>query len=385
MEFVTEAGLVLVPLRLDGIDRELWFVLDTGAPTMLPTALAAELGIDGGDAVAGTDGAGAKFGAIPVELPGLRVGDLHVEDVAAVVTSAELPTSLCHALDGVLGVGLAPGSGFLDRHAVQIDYAKERLVIAEPGAQLGDDGTTLPLRRSHFDAHGEEIVDTFSEVWIVAEGQRGWVTLDTGYSGDIRVSEGLFAQLGHSLDEQGVATRRGAAIEYLGGDGPDMQRESRLRSLELGRLHVTDVPVAIEPHPDAGFGAMLLGYGLLRNFTVVVDYPGGELRLTPVPGSDPSAVDPELGLGVEEVAGRIEVVTLLDGGAADRAGIQLGDEVREFGGTAVKAGDHDGLCVVQRRVDDMPDDAPVSVRVRRGERMIDVQLLRKPALAPVRR
>ena len=77
-------GLILVPVHVDGIERELTFLLDSGAPTLIDASIAEELGVGRPADLSLTDAAGGELAVTTMLLGGLRVGDLHMSDVSAV-------------------------------------------------------------------------------------------------------------------------------------------------------------------------------------------------------------------------------------------------------------------------------------------------------------
>ena len=366
-------GLVVVPVRLEGIDRPLQFVLDTGAPSVLSVAIAEELHLSGTRQLAASDAAGVDIAVESVTIPQLRIGSFAMKDVAAVVAPLPNFAILCHPIDGILGVGLAPGSGFLDRVALKIDYPRQRVVIAESGAFASEGGARLGLRRVHEEPDGRRIVGTSSEVEIVVEGKRGWASLDTGSRSIISVSASMFEKLGRSPSEDGLLARTGVVRETLSGLQYGVRREGRLRSMMMGGLELESIPVAIEDGGEADFAALLLGSEFLRNFTLVVDHPAGEARVILEPGLDPRRRKPELGFQWLEVEGKVEIVSLLVGGPAALAGLEIGDELVEISGSPLAVGDQTGQCEARRKIDAARDGA-VGIRFRRDGRELTVTL-----------
>jgi predicted aspartyl protease len=355
-------GLVVVPVRLDGIDRTLHFVLDTGAPSVISEQLAAELHLEGTEQVAASDAANVEVVVEPVVIPVLHVGSFTMERVSALIAPLPSFAILCRPIDGVLGVGLEPGSGFLDRVAVEIDYPKQRVAIASSGAFSAEDGARLPLRRSHIDERGNEVVGTSSEVELVAEGRRGWAVLDTGSRSPNSMSAALFQELGRSLGEDELHARTGVLRQTLSGLQRGVRREGRMKALRVGSLELTDVPIIIEESGAPDFSSLLLASEFLRNFRLVVDHPAGEATLVPYPGLDPRRRRAELGFEWLEVDGKVEVVSMLDDGPAARAGLRLEDELLEIAGILLTAGDKPGQCDARQRIRTVTEAIPIRAR-----------------------
>lgn len=380
------SGFVMVQVHLDGVERELTFVIDSGAPTVLDASIAEELGVARPADRSLTDAAGGDVPVASLVLEGVRVGDLYMPRVSAF--AAELPPfpSLCTRIDGFLGVGADDGTGFLDRTAIEIDYAAEKIVLAPSGDDLSPGGTVVRVRRRDLPPDPTVVyTSTFAEVEI--EGRHRWVILDTGNAGAVDLSPGFFTALGRSFDEPGLVTRRGALSQTATGVNSGMAYETRLDSLRLGDLDLHGVPIRVDRvdqaivAPDA-HGMVLLGYELLRNFRVVLDLEGGFARFIAVPGTDPAAVDPDFGFSWLDVDGKVVVTTLVTGGPAERAGMELHDEIVAIDGTALRHDDPAGQCAARRAIADVA--RPLSIRVRRDDVERDVSL-RAESLLPMHR
>ncbi len=380
---VIRRGLVLVPVHVDGVDRELTFLLDFGAPTLVDAAVAEELGSSRPADRALVDGAGHDVPVSAFDVEGLRVGTLHMPHVSAFV--AELPRFpfLCARLDGILGVGAGEAAGFLDRTAIEIDYPGSKIVLAPSGDDLTLGGARVRVRRRDIPPDPTTVYTAaFAEVEI--DGRHRWAILDTGNSGEVDVSRGFFAALGRSFDEPGLVTRRGALSQTAASVQSGVSYETRLDSLRLGGLELRGVPITVERHDDAivapdPHGRVMLGYHLLRNFRVVMDLGAGFARFVPVAGADPSASDRMLGFSWLEREGKVVVTTLVTRGPADRAGIELDDELLAFDGAPMRPGDVEGQCAIRRASEQLGDEAH-SIRVRHDGVERDVVLHAEPLL-----
>lgn len=380
-------GLVLVPVRVDGIARELTMILDTGAPTVLRTSVAEELGLVRPTNAALVDASGNEIAAASITLPGVRVGALQLMRVAAFATDLPAFDELCVPIDGVLGVGREPGTGFLDRTAVEIDYAGERVVFASSGDALTPGGARVRVRHRDVAPDGTSTGATATRAEVELDGRRLWVTLDTGNSGPIDVSPSLFVALGRSFSEPGLVTRHGALSQSAGGVQMGVSYETRMRSLKLGEVELRSVPMTVERADGEIVGAepdyeVLLGAQLLRNFRLVLDLRAGFARFVPVPGADPSASAAGLGFAWREVDGALRVITMVTGGPAERAGVALLDEVVAIGGTPLRPGDSAGQCAA-RAIMDTLGDAELAIRVRRDGVEREVLLRAERVLPPV--
>ncbi|MBC8071947.1 MAG: aspartyl protease family protein [Deltaproteobacteria bacterium] len=383
---VVRGGLVLVPVRLDGLDRELTMVLDTGAPTVLRTEIARELGLTMSATSGLEDAAGARLASTAIELPGVQVGAFQMRRVSAF--AAELPdfAEQCVQIDGFLGVGAERGSGFLDRTAIEIDYAGQTIALARSGDTLAPGGSTVRVQRHELTLDGASVVmPALAEIEL--GGRRLWAILDTGNNGSISMTPGVFESLGRSFDEPALVQRTGALSQTAMGVRLGVSYEGRLDALGLGDMTVRGVPITVERGDGSGaepIGArrILLGYHLLRNFRVVLDIAGGFARLVPVAGADPSAGARGLGFSWRDVEGKISVVTLVVGGPAARAGIAVGDELVAVDDVVLRTGDRAGQCEA-REVIEAAGDRMLGIRVRHGSAEQLVSLRAEPVLPTI--
>lgn len=376
-------GLVLVPVRINGLERRLTFILDTGAPTVLRKQLADELGLTTSNNSTLQDAAGAELASASIELESVQVGELVMRHVAAF--AAELPSlaETCVQIDGVLGVGAVRGTGFLDRTAIEIDYGESTLALAPTAAELTPGGSIVKVQRHELMPDGSSVVTTpIADVAI--DGKRHWVLLDTGNTGSVDVSPGFFVDLGRSFDEPGLVTRTGSLSQTATTVLSGVSYETRFETLGLGDSTLRGVPITVEradpPHPEPpGARRVLLGYQLLRNFRLVLDVAGGVARFVPIPGTDPSDATRNLGFSWRDRDGKIVVVTMVTGGPAARAGVVLGDELVAVDGAPVVSGDPRGQCAVRDAID-AAGERTMTIRVRHEGAERDVELRAEPVL-----
>ena len=263
---------VYVPVRAG--NRDLWFLLDTGAGiTLLNQRVARELKLPLGATfpIRGA-GAGELTGAM-LELP-LRVlpaGDEALAlDVAATMPLDHLEPYEGRAIDGVLG------RNFLERHVVRIDYADRRLALFDTQAfAYSGGGTRVPFTLKVGHPHITASVQLtsgrrVSGDFIVDVGSSLSVSLTKPFARAHGVAEGL---------AQAVAVQAGRGV---GG-------AARVQLGRASALHIGDLTV---PHPlvalfgdDAGvmstgeFFDGNLGGALLREFAVTLDYSRSEMIL----------------------------------------------------------------------------------------------------------
>src|SRR6266480_4068095 len=258
--------LILLPVRVN--DRGPFdFILDTGAGTSL---LSSELAKQLETKVIGSkegQSAGGKVSVSLAKVESLAVGETKLHDVdVGVVDLAQIGKTVGAKIDGDLGYN------FLKHFRVTIDYRDCEIRFDDPKRveSFGRSAKTeVPIRLAS-PAKPLLLVD------VNANGRGPFqFAVDTGTSTSA-ISPEFAKQLGLKASPVGPLTTGGAQVNVTAGT---------LESFQVGRAGIDDLVVVV-----ADFFSMLsqavgvrldgiVGYNFLRNFRVVIDYPGEKLRL----------------------------------------------------------------------------------------------------------
>lgn len=258
--------LILVPVQIN--DRGPFeFILDTGAGTsLLSSDLAKQLAVK----IIGSKEGQSAGGKVSVSLAkiesisvgGTRIGNLDV----GIVDLAQIGRTIGAKIDGDLGYN------FLRHFRVTIDYRDSVLRLDDPkrvetvarGAQA-----ETPIRLAN-PAKPLILVD------VHANGRGPFqFAIDTGTS-TTAITHELAKELGVSTLPVGPGTTGGTAVDFHAGS---------LRSFQLGGARIDNMAVVVADFFEmlsAAVGAKLdgiVGYNFLRNYKVVIDYPGESLTL----------------------------------------------------------------------------------------------------------
>lgn len=258
--------LILLPVRVNG-RGPFEFILDTGAGTsLLSSELAAQLAVK---IIGSKDGqsAGGKVAVSLAKVDSLAVAETKVEDVdVGIVDLSQIGKTVGAQIDGDLGYN------FLKHFRVTIDYRECEIRFEDPkrvesfarGAQ-----TEVSMRLAG-PAKPLILVD------VHANGCGPFqFAIDTGTS-TTAIAPELAQQLGLKTSPVGAGTTGGAPVDFHAGS---------LQSFQLGGARIDNMPVVVADFftmLNAAIGAKLdgiVGYNFLRNYKVVVDYPGERLTL----------------------------------------------------------------------------------------------------------
>ncbi len=239
------------------------FVLDTGAAlSIVPEELAAGLAIRNIERKEAL-GAGGKRISISVgEATSMSVGGAEVQNARI---------GILETLPRCVGQGVI-GYDFLRHYVVTIDYRNHTLSLEAPAEHAVDDQSaraSMPLELARPDR-------PVILVRVVLNGDRtGQFILDTGASQSV-ISPDLAGRLG--MKNMHTDT-------IIGAGGAVPSRAAALKSLRIGNSLLDEVAVIVadifSPLNEA-VGARIdgiIGYNVLAKFRLIIDYPGGRLRL----------------------------------------------------------------------------------------------------------
>jgi predicted aspartyl protease len=258
--------LILLPVHVNN-HGPFEFILDTGAGTsLLSSELAKQLAVK---IIGSKEGqsAGGKVAVSLAKIDSLAVGETKLGEVdVGVVDLAHIGRTVGAKIDGDLGYN------FLKHFRVTINYRDCELRLDDPkrvetfarGAQ-----TEIPIRLAN-PAKPLILVDVHAN-----GGGPFQFAIDTGTS-TTAITPELAKQLEITTSPVGAGTTGGAAVDFHAG---------LLQSFQLGGAKIDDMAVVVADFftmLSAAVGAKLVGivgYNFLRNYKVVIDYPGEALTL----------------------------------------------------------------------------------------------------------
>jgi hypothetical protein len=233
------------------------------------------------------------------------------------------------------------------------------------GAPPPEDGAEVPLLLRGasslcYDDRCFEYGDHRALATIELDGVEATALIDTGTE-FITISESLAERL--PRDNPRMKMR---ALELL-----DRVGMIRVRRTQLGEASVKDAAVLIVPR-SALFTRLsletgthieaLLGTSYLRRFATTFDLEARKLELRELEGYSFEERTIGLGLGLQPRDGCYFVHQMIENGAAEQAGVRLGDCLTRILGFAP------GEASVEAELEGLPEGASVEVVVRREDR-----------------
>ncbi len=333
------------------------FLFDTGATDSVTTGLAQRLGLRAeGQAEERGAGAGASraaFAKVPeIEIAGARVRDQIVE-----VSPDELRN-----VEGLGDEGIA-GFEIFRRFVTRIDYARGVITLIDPAHfNAADAGTPI-----HFVFEGNVI-----EVAGDFEGAPGRFIIDTGSRADVVLNK-PFSQ------RNNLRAKHPKGVDVIAGwgtGGPSRAYATRGARLGIGPLQVHDLVAFLSTDVKGAFASTEfsgeIGGGVLKRFIVTFDYEHQTLYLKPSPVSKDVGAFDRAGMWFNRSDEGFDVVDVVVGGPAARAGLKPGDHIVSVDGQPAL-----GLkpYELRRRLRDEPPGSRVVLGLRGNGRSRTVSLV----------
>ena len=294
------------------------FIFDTGGHNLLTpeTAKALDLKMEGSMPGHGV-GNGVKDIGI-TRLDTVKIGDLTLDKQQVFVLDFAGTGTEGYPMQGMIGFEA------FRRFVTRIDYGRGTMTLIEPAAfDPKDAGTAIP-----FEMNGQipQIKGTF-------EGIPGLFDIDTGARDEITLTGPFVAKEGlRAKHPKGVE-----AVDGWGVGGPARGYVTRGGELALGTVKIPNVVASLSVQEKGAFSdasyAANVGGGVLKRFIVTFDYEHRIMYLKPStePVTDVGTFD-RSGMWVNEAKGGLEIMDVTKGGAAEAAGLKVGEIITAIDG-----------------------------------------------------
>jgi predicted aspartyl protease len=303
---------VYLKIRI-GESRELDFVLDTGAVTAVDRKIVRDLGLEEGAMLPSISKSGkASLSRRPITF---RCGGIEIKDFIPVIT--DLPTNGEGEpnLDGFIGADL------LRFFCVSLDYDAGEIVFSATSPELHVPYYHSPMRK--------QIPLGFPLVDGLVNGEKTIpMMIDTG-SPFMVVCPLTLIENEKIFAKSSVVKSRGIFLTWPGTTAKYNYR-ARAEALHIGDIHIAGITLYFAELPGS-FSFSLLGYGFLKHFVTIMDFPRGELIWIPKAGGFPESAESS-GMTARKQDGHLIVRGIWPRSAADRVGIQVGDEIVRING-----------------------------------------------------
>ncbi|AHG92360.1 PDZ/DHR/GLGF domain protein (plasmid) [Gemmatirosa kalamazoonensis] len=350
-----------VHLRMSSGGRDLSMIYDTGAgTTLLDLPVAESLGLRLGPAV-NIGGAG------PNAARGFRLasGSLVLPQDSTITVTPAIAFPMSIAVFEGLPVNGILGADFTAQSVVQLDYARQRMMLYPRTFRYAGDGIRLPL--TFKDGHPH----TVGQV-VLADGARlsADCAIDVGASSALMLTK-PFVEKHHLLDRVGPTIHRKSG---RGVGGSAWTTIGRVAAVRLGTAELR-APITAFYGDSAGVFSTdrsfecNVGGEILRRYIVYLDYGRKEMILEPTAAvDDPFEADMSgAAFRMDTAAGGIRVTDIMPRGPAEAAGLQEDDLLVGIDGRpALEV----GVEALRRRFRQHGGEVELTVRRAQGDRVI---------------
>ncbi|WP_242918640.1 aspartyl protease family protein [Caulobacter sp. CCUG 60055] len=313
--FTLAAEHIYVDVEING-QGPFHFILDTGAVNVLTPETASRLNLALERKVEAV-GTGGTQSARETKVQTVRIGGATLRDQPFYVIDLPPAVVASRPVDGLIG------HGWLSRTPTRIDYAASKLTFyPSQGWRYGGAAPATPL---HFKG-------ALPQVDAAVDGVSGRFTLDTGSSGSLILYPAF-------VDKNDLIARYRPKTEIMsavGVGGPVFSLITRAKRLDVAGVSV-DGPVTFLSRAKSGAAADArtagsFGFGVLRRFTVTLDYAKGQAFFEPNAAlGEPDLAD-RSGLRLETAPEGFKVTFVAVDSPGMRAGLRAGDIIRAVEG-----------------------------------------------------
>ena len=240
-------NLPLCKVQIDG--KEYVFLVDTGAPTIIPPTIFHSLNLKSYFEEEVTDTNNGKRKQIFTILPEIKIGNLTFQNIGCVVMDIENPTLKCFGFDGIIGANL------LAKMVWQFDYKKNEIRASSEFKYFNQKyDYVIPFEYNN---------QKTPKINGIVSNKKLTFSLDTGYNGSLSINNNFQYSMNNTPKENFVRNRGANAIGFYGTD--EFKDNFILRSdLQLNNFHFINKIV------KSG-NSTLIGNDFLKNFLFSIE------------------------------------------------------------------------------------------------------------------
>lgn len=311
--FELKDHLIVIKGKINGSQKHYDLILDTGGLTFIDKKVVKELELK-------TRGNMAK-------MEKLEMGEVSIPNIFAFTTfDTERFKKYGITIDGIIG------SDLLERFKVSLDYRTRRMAISPDEEVSGESARGYRHKFTNHRINNAPMIDCTINGSVAVK-----VMVDTGQPYSIVFPHEYLDKL-KVRNNPSLVQSKGIMIKWPGTKTSDTYL-GRIDRFEQGDLEIDNLMCLFAELPPM-LSVPLLGRDYLDQFLITIDYPNDEILF--VPHEEVRFVENihSFGMNLCKDENNIIVVEgLWTGGPADRAGIEVGDEIIEYDSKALSGGD----------------------------------------------
>ncbi|CEJ71657.1 Retroviral aspartyl protease [Chryseobacterium oranimense G311] len=328
------------------------FLFDTGAPTVISTAVYTELGLEKKHTAKVKDSQKNKQEQIFTILPEMVVDKAVFKNVGAIVMDFSVSELSCFKIDGILGANQ------MAKLFWKINYAENSLEASEDLARFNpaDYDIVIPFSPR---PQKTPVVETD------LQGKKIDLTFDTGFSGRLKITDGAYdAQKAlKSIEVYGTNS-----VGAYGAAKPAPGYIFRTAALPLGNKTFPNEIIATG-------NASLVGNDFFKNFVFILDWSGNKIYMKQIK-NEPAKLE-SFGFGYRFIDSKPTVAFVFQ---EENYPLRVGDTIISINNVNLNNLDKDGAChYFINRVEN--GQKTIDLKIKREGKEMQVRLEKKEFLS----
>ncbi|RKS97978.1 aspartyl protease family protein [Chryseobacterium defluvii] len=326
------------------------FLFDSGAPTVISSAIYTELGLEKKHKSNVKDSQKNKQEQIFTQLPEMTIDQVVFKNIGAIVIDLNNSELGCFKIDGIIGANQ------MAKLFWRVNYSENSLEATKDLSRFDLNGyeTILPF---DFKAQKTPIVET------KISGQKVNLTFDTGFTGRIRITENYYpSSVSKSIETYGVN-----AVGAYGTGKPETNHIFKTNELPLGNARFMNEVIMTG-------NSNIIGNEFFQNFSFIMDWKNKKVYMKRI--KETEAKIESFGFGYRFIDGKAEVSYIFK---EDHFPVQIGDSIISINNVALENLDKETSChYFINRVE--KDARSLTMKVKRNGNIMDIRLTKKEYL-----
>ena len=255
VQFINNLPLINVTIN----EKDYVFIFDTGAPTVISTAIYNELELKPIKKGTVSDSKNNRNTQILTRVPQIKLGEATFHDIGCVVIDFSVPELSCYNIQGIIGANQ------MAKAIWKVNYSEEKISFTKDSTQfnLSDFNITFPFVKKP-----QQTPLLKSRLF----GENTMLTFDTGYTGKIEISNFSETIMDTVKKIKNVAVEGVSTVGIYGGGNKEVNYRFVTDSVTIANTVFENV--LMETNTSS-----LLGNTFLKNYEFVMDWTKSKIHL----------------------------------------------------------------------------------------------------------
>lgn len=342
--FEYRLGLVILKVEIQGEKYD--FIVDTGAPNVVSTELAAKLGIRPSVKQKTKDSQGGKEDLGFAEIPDLSIGGIHFTHTGTAIADLQQSKEIaCLRIDGFIG------SNLMKKAIWQFDYKKQIVTITNDKSKLDipSEVQTITFRQL---ITGTPVID-ISYDGIMDRN----VTFDLGSNGNFISSEKILHEVKKGKETRSTYGYGNNNSGLFGQKEADTMKYGVIDEIKFGDVTLQKQLVSFSQKRSR-----TIGTDFLKNYKVIIDWTEEKILLIPVVKYDYARLK-TFGISPRFNEDKLLVGFLFHQSSAEEQGIAVGDQIIEINQVNYRTISGEKWCAILNEAIFNSDKETISIKI----------------------